>query len=115
MFASGNRNLNFIWNLLFVICIYMSNQQLQQEIKIADNIPGAEYANLMHISHNKEEFHLMFSNLMNGSGRVVSKIITNPAHYKRIIMAMNENLKKYEERFGEIKEAELPNQEIGFK
>jgi len=94
----------------------MSNQQPPaQEIKIADNIPGAEYANLMHISHNKEEFHLMFSNLMGGSGRVVSKIITNPAHYKRMIMAMNENLKKYEERFGAIIEAELPDKEIGFK
>lgn len=92
----------------------MPNQQ-PQEIKIADNIPGAEYANLMHISHNKEEFQLIFSNIMGGNGRVVGKIITNPAHYKRMIMAMNDNLKKYEERFGEIKEADLPEREIGFK
>jgi hypothetical protein len=94
----------------------MTNQQPQkQEIKIADNIPGAEYANAMQVNHNKDEFQMMFLNIMGPSGRVVGKIITNPGHYKRIVAALSENLKKYEDRFGEIKEAAAPEKEIGFK
>jgi len=94
----------------------MQNQPQQpSEIKIADNIAGAEYSNIMQINHNKEEFHFVFFNILETSGRVVAKIITNPAHFKRMITAMNENLKKYEGQFGEIKEASVPEKEIGFK
>jgi hypothetical protein len=93
----------------------MDNQaQKSHEVKVVDNIPGAEYSNMMQINHNKEEFQLTFFNMLGNSGRVVSKIITNPAHFKRMILAMNDNLKKYETQFGEIKEAQLPEKEIGF-
>jgi len=87
-----------------------------QEIKIADNIPGAEYANAMQINHNKDEIQMMFLNIMGMSGRITGKIITSPGHFKRMIAAMTDNLKKYEEIFGEVKEAVGPeNKEIGFK
>ncbi len=91
------------------------SEQKKQEIKIADNIPGAEYANAMQVNHNKEEFQLFFLNLIGGSGKVVGKIITNPGHYKRMIAAMQDNLKKYEERLGKIEEAPELDKEIGFK
>ncbi len=87
----------------------------KREIKIADNIPGAEYANAMQVNHNKDEIQMMFLNIMGGSGRVAGKIITSPGHFKRMIAAMRDNLKKYEENYGEVKEAEGPgNNEIGF-
>ncbi|MEI6379019.1 MAG: DUF3467 domain-containing protein [Candidatus Falkowbacteria bacterium] len=93
----------------------MSNEQ-PQEIKIADNIPGAEYTNAAYISHNSEEFQLVFTNIMAPSGRVVSKLITTPGHFKRMINAMNDNLQKYEAQFGKINEAEPVNdKEIGFR
>jgi len=90
-------------------------QPQPQEIKIADNIPGAEYTNLAQINHNREEFMMMFANILPPSGKVVAKIITSPGHFKRMIMAMQENLKKYEEKFGIIKEAPELDKEIGFK
>lgn len=98
----------------------MSNQQAKdsgkQEIKIADNIPGAEYANAMQINHNRDEFQMMFLNIMAGSGRVTGKLITSPGHFKRMVMAMQDNLKKYEDNFGEIKEVKgLEGKEIGFQ
>ena len=94
----------------------MENQsQPNIEIKIADNIPGAEYANAMQVNHNKEEFQLMFLNLMGHSGKVVSKVISTPGHLKRIVAALQENLKKYEDKFGEIQEAKSEEKEIGFK
>ncbi|MFA6534411.1 MAG: DUF3467 domain-containing protein [Patescibacteria group bacterium] len=94
----------------------MTNQPNQPtEIKLADNIPGAEYANFMQVSHTKEEFLLMFANIAGLSGRVIGKIITSPGHLKRIIKALEENVKMYESKFGEIKEAEAPTgKEIGF-
>ena len=94
----------------------MENKNQQQQIKIADNIPGAEYTNFINIAHNQEEFQLMFANVMPPAGKVVGKIITTPGHFKRIVSAMNDNLKKYEEQFGEIKAAaNLDGKEIGFK
>ncbi|MEA2088819.1 MAG: DUF3467 domain-containing protein [Patescibacteria group bacterium] len=91
-----------------------ANQQPKQ-IQMADNIPGAEYANFMQSSHNKEEFKIVFGNIMPPSGRITGKIITTPGHFKRMIVAMKENLKKYEEKFGEVKEAtDLKEKEIGF-
>jgi len=95
----------------------MSSQAPNQkkEIKISDNIPGAEYANAMQVNHNKDEFHMMFLNILGASGRVTGKIITSPGHYKRIIAAMKDNLAKYEKENGEIKESAGPGKEIGFK
>ncbi|HOZ56250.1 MAG: hypothetical protein BWY51_00088 [Parcubacteria group bacterium ADurb.Bin316] len=93
----------------------MSNQNQPQEIKIADNIPGAEYANAAQISHNKDEFQMFFFSIVGQTGRVVGKIITNPGHYKRMVAAMTDNLKKYEEKFGEVKESAELDKEIGFK
>ena len=96
----------------------MTNQpnNPKQEIKIADNIPGAEYANAMQVNHNSDEFQIMFLNIMAASGRVTGKIITSPGHFKRMVAAMQDNLKKYEDNFGAIKDVKGPEEkEIGFR
>lgn len=87
----------------------------QAQIQIADNIPGAEYTNLAQINHDKEEFQIFFANVVGPTGKVVAKVITSPGHFKRLINAMGDNLKKYEERFGAVTEAENIEREIGFK
>jgi hypothetical protein len=90
--------------------------QPNMEIKISDNFAGGEYANAMQCVHSsKDEFLITFFNIVPPNGRVCAKIITGPGHFKRMIMVLNENLKKYEEKFGVIKEAESPKSEIGFK
>lgn len=93
----------------------MDNQNQENQIQIRDNFSGGEYANAMYVSHTKEEFLLTFLNIVAPSGRVVGKIITSPGHLKRIIRALDENLKKYEAAFGKVQEAEAPKNEIGFK
>lgn len=93
----------------------MQNQPQQpKEINLADNIPGAEYANFMQVSHTKEEFLLMFANIAGTSGRVVGKIMTNSGHMKRIVSVLQDNISKYEASFGKITEAEAPKSEMGF-
>ena len=115
--------MNFIYYLLLIIyfLILMQNenenqpQPKQQQIQIKDGFAGGEYANGMQIAHGKEEFILTFLNILPPSGRVCGKIITSPGHLKRMIVAMNSNLKQYEEKFGAVEVAESPREEIGFK
>ncbi len=89
--------------------------QNPMEIKIADNFAGGEYANAMQSNGSKDEFLLTFLNIVPPSGRVCAKIITSPGHFKRMVAALNDNLKNYEAKFGIIEEAESPKESIGFK
>ncbi|MEK7139333.1 MAG: DUF3467 domain-containing protein [Patescibacteria group bacterium] len=86
------------------------------QVQISDSIAGAEYTNAMQVSHTKDEFLMMFANIAGPSGKVVSKVVTTPGHLKRIVAAFQDNLSKYEAKFGKIIEAEAPEKsEIGFQ
>ncbi len=73
------------------------------------------YANAMSVVHSKEEFTLDFMNIYphQGAGIVNGRIIISPGHMKRIISALQDNLKKYENQFGKVEEAKAP-EPIGF-
>jgi len=90
--------------------------QRQMQIKISDEVLKGAYANAMQVAHSKEEFILDFLNLSPhmGAGIVSSRVIMSPGHLKRVIAALEENLKKYEGKFGKVEEAEQP-EELGFK
>ncbi|MFH1610848.1 MAG: DUF3467 domain-containing protein [Patescibacteria group bacterium] len=95
-----------------------SNQnQKQMQIKIDDNTLKGVYANAMQVFHSKEEFVLDYMNLSphQGVGIITSRVIISPGHAKRMIAALSDNLKKYEDQFGKIEEADAPNNELGFK
>lgn len=94
----------------------MAEQKEPVNIQIMDNLAGGEYSNVMQIAHNDNEFQMFFLNVMGNKGRVVGKIITNPGHLKRMLAAMSENLTRYEEKYGPIKETASPlDKEVGFK
>ncbi len=97
----------------------MPQNQRPQEIPIKANDEDLKgrYANALSISHNESEFYLDFMLLLPPAGQVVSRIITNPGHMKRILAALEENLKIYEKNFGKIEVAKGPQGEgeIGFK
>ena len=70
------------------------------------------YSNLMMISHRKEEFILDFLFLQPQraqDGRSVatlrSRVISSPEHARRILQALQENIRRYEEVYGQIQEA----------
>ena len=92
----------------------MSEQKKEIKIKISDEILMGRYANYMKVSHTREEFVLEFANIIAPTGSVVAKIFTSPSHFKRIIKALEVNLKKYEHNYTEIVEAEEPKTEAGF-
>lgn len=92
----------------------MEQQQIQ--IKAEDSVLKGVYCNTMQVAHTKEEFVLDFLNILPPAGQFVSRVITNPGHFKRIVKAMEENLKNYEEKFGSISAADAPSEhKIGFK
>lgn len=92
-------------------------EQKEIKIKIGDNELKGAYANLMRVMHTKEEFVLDFANVVfpQEGGIVTARVITSPGHLKRIIKALEENLKNYEEKFGKIEEAKEPETKIGFQ
>lgn len=96
----------------------MPDQQQQINIKIDDATMKGVYANAMGVSHTREEFTIDFMNIYPAqrAGIVTSRVITSPGHMKRISLALQDNIKKYEAKFGTIKEADAPSTgEIGFK
>jgi len=88
----------------------------QRQIQIRDNSAGAEYTNMMQSGFTREEFLITFINIAPPTGRVVSKVMTSPGHLKRIIRALEDSMKKYEDQHGEVEEAKGPvKDQIGFK
>lgn len=87
----------------------------QLQVKISDEILKGAYANMVQVGHTSEEFVLDFMNLVPPAGSVVSRIIVSPSHYKRLVGAMQENLKRYEDEFGTISLAVVPDQSFRFK
>ncbi len=90
------------------------NQQQQIQVKIPDKMLRGAYANAMQVLHTREEFVLDFMNLFPPSGIVSARIVLSPGHMKRIISALQENLKRYEDTYGQVKPAEAPAHKIGF-
>ena len=70
-------------------------------------LPGI-YANQMVVSHTREEFLLDFIILFPPEGVVNARVIVSPGHLKRMIRALQENLSRYEVRYGAIIEARPP-------
>jgi predicted protein tyrosine phosphatase len=91
------------------------DQQIQ--IKITDEILKGAYSNQALISHTATEFILDFINIYpaQAQGIITSKVIMSPAHMKSMIIAMQDNLKKYEEQFGPIEAGQNPANNFGFR
>ena len=82
----------------------MADQQQNIPLQATPEILKGVYTNNMQVSHTKEEFYLDFLNMsfFPNSASLVAKVITSPAHFKRVVAALQDNLKKYEEKFGVI-------------
>lgn len=72
-------------------------------VEINPQIEGGSYINQAMIIHNVKEFILDFGlALPEGKIKVQSRLITNPIDAKAIMLALRDNVAKYEEKFGEI-------------
>ena len=85
-----------------------SDNQIQIELK--EDVAEGTYANLAIIAHSTSEFVLDFVRMMPGvaKAKVKSRIVMTPEHAKRLAMALQDNLMRYEAQFGEIQLPERP-------
>lgn len=88
-------------------------QQIQ--VKVEDKVLRGQYANMAQVAHTSEEFILDFMTILPPAGQLTARMILSPSHYKRLLRAMQENLQRYEDQFGTIQLAVVPDQKIGFK
>ena len=74
------------------------------QVEMDDAVAEGVYANLAVMSHSSSEFVIDFLRLMPGipKAKVKSRIVMTPEHAKRLLIAMQDNVRKYESQFGDI-------------
>ena len=82
----------------------MENSNNGFSIEIADDIAEGVYSNLAIIAHSTSEFVIDFARLMPNTpkAKVKSRIILNAEHAKRLLLALQENITKFEKQNGKI-------------
>jgi len=73
------------------------------KFQVDKEVAAGRYANMAVIGHSETEFFLDFVlALPRQTPSVVSRIITNPKHAKALLRSLEENIRRYEARHGEI-------------
>ncbi|WP_010523298.1 DUF3467 domain-containing protein [Aquimarina agarivorans] len=85
-------------------------------IEIDEKIAEGIYSNLAIINHSLSEFVVDFINVMPGNpkSKVKSRIILTPQHAKRLVKALNDNVKCFENEHGEIKDYDKASIPLNF-
>ena len=80
----------------------------QLNIELSAELARGVYSNLAVVSHSHSEFVLDFIQVIPGTPKaeVRSRVIMTPQNTKRLMLAMKENLEKYERVHGEVRVAE---------
>ncbi len=95
----------------------MENQQEGQlNIELSEEIAEGIYSNLAIITHSQSEFVIDFIKVMPGvpKARVKSRIVLTPQHAKRLLHALSDNIQKFEQQNGKIKEMEVNSLPLNF-
>lgn len=84
-------------------------EQLSKEneiqIELGDDVAQGTYSNLAVISHSTSEFVIDFIRMVPGvsKAKVKSRIILTPEHAKRLLVALKDNIEKFEQHNGSIR------------
>lgn len=80
----------------------------QISIELNEDVAQGVYSNLAVITHSSSEFVVDFVRVMPGipKAQVKSRIILTPEHAKRLMLALQDNIKKYEAINGPIKDVQ---------
>ena len=88
----------------------------QINIELSESIAEGMYANLAMVTYSGSEFVIDFIRLMPGlpKAKVKSRIVITPQHAKRLQSVLEDNVSKYEDTFGPIKDTEDTRFPINF-
>lgn len=77
----------------------------QLQIELTEEVAQGTYSNLAIITHSSSEFVLDFVRVMPGipKANVKSRVILTPEHAKRLLVALQDNIQKFESVNGSIK------------
>ena len=92
------------------------NKKSQINIELDEKIAQGIYSNLAIINHSQSEFVVDFITIMPGvpKSKVKSRIVLTPQHAKRLLKALNDNVKRFENAHGKIKDFEQPTIPLNF-
>ena len=81
------------------------NKSQQIKIEFNEESTSVEYSNFVVVTHSAAEFVLDYIRILPGmiKAKVKSRVIMSPMHVKTLMFALQDNIKKYEDKFGEIK------------
>ena len=81
------------------------NKKHQIKIEIDENTGQGEYVNFAVVTHSIAEFILDFIRVLPGvpKSKVKSRVIISPIHAKTFMLALQDNIKKFENKYGQIK------------
>ncbi|MFA6334275.1 MAG: DUF3467 domain-containing protein [Bacteroidales bacterium] len=73
-------------------------------IELSSEVAQGSYSNLAIITHSSSEFILDFIRMMPGvpKPQVNNRIIMTAEHAKRLFLALQDNISKFEKQYGEI-------------
>jgi hypothetical protein len=91
-------------------------KQGQINIELEEQVAQGIYSNLAIINHSQSEFVVDFVSIMPGmpKSKVRSRIILTPQHAKRFLKALGDNVQRFEQAHGEIKDYQQPPIPINF-
>ena len=86
-------------------------QHLQIQIEIDPATAVGAFVNMAMVNHTETEFTLDLVYVQPQAPRatVRARAITTPKHMKRLMLAIQDNLQKYESRFGTIDLGDAPH------
>ncbi len=81
-----------------------NNEKKQISLDLRPEIAKGSYSNLAIITHSHSEFILDFATVLPGLPKpeISNRIVMTPEHAKRLLMALQDNIIKYENQFGLI-------------
>ncbi len=84
-------------------------QELKLEIQMSDDVAMGQYINMAVVNHNDSEFVIdcIYVQPQAAKARVQSRLITSPRHAKRLLLALQSNVDRYENKYGDIELLEL--------
>lgn len=93
-----------------------NKKQHKINVELDPEVAQGTYSNLAIINHSATEFVVDFLAIMPGipKNKVKSRIILTPQHAKRLLKALGDNIQRFENRHGTIKDYDQPNIPLNF-
>lgn len=91
-----------------------NDNRKEPQMAISPEVAGGVYTNISLITHSRSEFIIDFARMLPGlrQPEVGSRVIMTPENCKRLLFALQDNIYKFEQKFGPIQVESVNQQTI---